>query len=252
MTTDFLRGVTDDLHPDVDRLVAGGIARGRARRRRHLAGTAVAAVAVIGVVGAGAVAVPPLLGSAPGEPPVATDPTSPTEAPTEAPTESPTESPMVLSVPPDPNGPPFAVAAKDVPSVVAQLAPGHDVGDPLTTAPYALVDAENEQIVHFRVDGMLTTFVITRASASLAHDCRDEAAVQCRRLEDGTRIQVAAPTTGDGVTMQSTIAMRHRWMVDVMSYNAAEGKDVAPRQPEPALSEDELVTIASNDVWFTD
>ena len=49
----LLRRTADDLAlPDVDRLVAGGVSRGRARRRRARIGTTLASVAVIGVVGA--------------------------------------------------------------------------------------------------------------------------------------------------------------------------------------------------------
>ena len=56
----LLRRATDDLHPDVDLLVAGGITRGRSRQRRARIGTAVAAVGVFGVIGAAAAVVPRL------------------------------------------------------------------------------------------------------------------------------------------------------------------------------------------------
>lgn len=56
---ELLRTATDDLDAPSQRLVAGGIARGRSRRHRHLAGTTIAAAAVIG---AAAIGVPQLVG----------------------------------------------------------------------------------------------------------------------------------------------------------------------------------------------
>lgn len=237
----LVQQATEHLHPDVDRLVAGALDRGRARRRRHLAGTAVAVVATFGVLGAGAAAVPQLGRDTAGDLPVATGGGTPTSTP------SPTPAPPTshLSEPGQPT-----VAAADIPRRVDELVHGHQVGGPLTHHPYQLVDAGSEKIVHFRVDGMLTTVVITRASASLAHDCADESTVECRTLADGAVVQVAEPTTHDQVTMRSVLAIGETWMVDVMSYNATDGKDVAPVQPEPALAEEELVALASSDAWF--
>ena len=56
--TELLRRASDDLAPDVDRLVSGGITRGRSRQRRARIGTTVASLAVIGVVGVLAAVVP--------------------------------------------------------------------------------------------------------------------------------------------------------------------------------------------------
>ena len=56
--TELLRRASDDLAPDVDRLVSGGITRGRTRQRRARIGTTVASLAVIGVVGVLAAVVP--------------------------------------------------------------------------------------------------------------------------------------------------------------------------------------------------
>jgi hypothetical protein len=245
----IFRQATEHLHADVDRLVAGGVDRGRARRRRHLAGTAVAAVATIGVIGAGAAVVPQQGPETARDVPVATGEgkatPSPSPTPTPPPSATPTRPTSHLSEPGEPT-----VSAADIPQRVDELVPGHDVGEPLMQSPYGVVDTGSEKIVHFLVDGMLTTVIINRASASLAYDCVDGSTVECRTLADGTVVQVAAPTTGDQVTMQGVIAIRETWMVDVMSYNAVDGKDVAPVQPEPALSEEELVALATSDTWF--
>lgn len=55
---DEMRRAADHLHPPVDRLVDGGMRRGRTLRRRHRAAEGVAAFAVVGLTG-GAVAVAP-------------------------------------------------------------------------------------------------------------------------------------------------------------------------------------------------
>jgi hypothetical protein len=252
---------THRLNPDVDRLVAGGLERGRVRRRRHLAGTAVAAVATVGVIGVGAAVVPQLTTGPGSGLPVAAGDTSSTTAPaaSAAPSASATATPTppVESDPPAPDtshlseSAPPTVHAADIPELVAELVPGHDVGAPLMQPPYGLSDAADDKTVHFEVDGMLTTVIINRASPTLAYDCAEEAKVDCRTLPDGTMLQVSAPATNDLVTMQEAIALGDTWMVDVLSYNAGDRpKGSAPVQDAPALDEEELVALATSDAWF--
>ena len=57
----LFRDSSSDLSPDVADLVAGGIARGRARRRRQGVGAALATVAVVGVIGVAASVAPGLV-----------------------------------------------------------------------------------------------------------------------------------------------------------------------------------------------
>ncbi|HET8716603.1 MAG TPA: hypothetical protein VFM50_02540 [Nocardioidaceae bacterium] len=248
---------THRLNPDVDRLVAGGLERGRVRRRRHLAGTAVAAVATVGVIGVGAAVVPQLTTGPAGDLPVASGETSSTVAasPSVPPSATPTPPPASESPAPDTThlgetaGP--TVHAADIPGLVDQLVPGHDVGEPLMQPPYGVSDAPDDKTVHFEVDGMLTTVIIGPASPTLAYDCADEAVVDCRTLPDGTVVQVSVPTVNDGVTMQEVIALGDAWMVSVLSYNADDRpKSSEPLQDAPALDEEELVTLATSDAWF--
>ena len=56
--TRLLDAATDDLRPDVDRIVAGSVGRGRALRRRARLATTLAAAAVIGVTGLAASLLP--------------------------------------------------------------------------------------------------------------------------------------------------------------------------------------------------
>ena len=56
--THLLDAATDNLRPDVDRIVAGSVVRGRALRRRARVGTTLAAAAVVGVTGLAASLLP--------------------------------------------------------------------------------------------------------------------------------------------------------------------------------------------------
>ena len=89
--------------------------------------------------------------------------------------------------------------------------------------------------MHFMYDGTLTTVVIERAD-SLA-SCADmvDPANQpdgkpggtCE-VVDGVLLLASARTKADQVTAQGVSAWVHGYVVTAISYNAAEGKDVAP------------------------
>ncbi|MEO5664327.1 MAG: hypothetical protein ABIR39_13680 [Nocardioides sp.] len=252
----LLRRATDNLRPDVDRLVAGGITRGRTRQRRARIGTAVAAVAVFGVIGAAAAVVP--LGGSPDSArhtDIASDPTTTSTTPP-APvedTKAQKKEDRELREVPAPLTATLAVGVADFAQTIASLAPGHEVTQPLTETSYPLVDEVEEQIAHFGVDGMLATVTIMRSSSAFEWECRQGAELGnrvCTQLADGAWQQVWGPDTADQVTAQGVTVWRHGFAVSVLSYNAAEGKDLAPLQPEPALSLAELTAIATSDVWF--
>lgn len=222
---ELLRRASDDLSPDVGRLVAGGITRGRSRQRRARIGTAVASVAVIGVVG-GLAAVVPLLGSSPqdGDAGLADDGVvaSDTSSPT------PTVTPTMLAL---------TIKAADVPAAVDTLLGTNLAGPPLLEPPYGVRDTADEKVVHFLYRGMLTSVVIERQAPPAG-------------ATDGTVTEASGPTTADGVTAQSATVWRYGFMITVMSYNAAEGKESPTLQPDPALTHDQLATIAGSDIWF--
>jgi hypothetical protein len=242
--------------------------RGRARRRRHLAGTAVAAVATVGVIGigVGAAAVPQLSAGPGGDVPLAAGgpsspgPSSPSSSAPATPGESPAASSSASPGESDPPVPdtsflsgeaPPTVHAADIPALVDELVPGHEVGAPLMQAPYGVSDAPEDKVVHFEVDGMLTTMIIGRASTTVAYDCADEAVVDCRTLPGGTVLQVGVPTTNDGVTLQEVVALGDTWMVEVLSYNAGDPpKESEPVQDAPALDVQERVALATSNAWF--
>lgn len=249
----LLRRATDDLRPDVDHLVAGGITRGRTRQRRARIGTAVAAVAVFGVIGAAA-AVVPQLGNpdAARQTDIASDTTTTPPVPVED-EQAEKQTLRELRNRPAPMTAALAVKAADFAQTIASLAPGHEVTQPLVEAPYPLVDEAEEQIAHVRVDGMLATLSIMRSSAAIEFECQQGAELGnriCTQLADGAWQLTWGPDTADQVTAQGVTVWRHGFAVSVLAYNAAEGKDVAPIRPDPVLSLDELTAIAISDVWF--
>lgn len=249
----LLRRASEDLAPDVEHLVAGGISRGRSRQRRARIGTAVASVAVIGVVGGLAIVVPQL-GASPDSAREAGFADGGAKAAAEKERtlrKKLRKAEQALRDQPAPITATLAVGATDFPTTVASLAPGHEIGAPVTEFPYPLVDDEQERVAHFLTDGTLTTVGITPSSAAIEWECHSgEPSATCTQLADGAWQQVWGPTTADQVTAQGVVVWRHGFTVSLLSYNAVEGKDVVPLLAEPALSLDELAVIAESEVWF--
>ena len=200
-------------------------------------GTAVGVVAVIGILGIGAVAVPPL--RALEQTPPATDP-SPTPVPTGAPPGP--RPPVDTGASPSAPGR-ITVAAEQVPATVEQLL-GRSGAGPVRDEPrYPVISADDQLVVHFMWEGTLTTLVIVPGTP------RDNCDRGCEEV-DGLVQQVGGPTTADGVTTSYATVWRDGHRIDVLSCNAAEGKGVEPVTAEPPLSSEELLTIARSPVWF--
>ena len=236
---------------DPDRLVAAGITRGRALRRRQRAGTAVAAVAVLGVIGVGAAVVPSFGdGSRPGSTPVASEPTpSVTTSPSPSASTSPTSSPT--SAPTPPGDVRIAVTAAEVPATVADLL-GRDGAGPLrTAAPYGAVSQPGELIAHFSWEGTLATVVIEESGDNPRKQCDQAGPGSTCTTNAAGDLQLAwGPTTGDGVTAQGVSVWQQGFEVSVLSYNAPEGKNVAPTMAAPPLSLHDLARVAGSAAWF--
>lgn len=258
---DLLDRATRDVPGDVARVAAEAGARGRRSLRRRRAGSILAAAGVTAAVAFG-VTVPDWGGSDPVQ--VAED--GPGVA------GSPSATPPPRQQPQRPDRP-ITIDAEDVPQLVGEAAGAEEIGPLLDEHPYPRIAEDQELILHFRLDGTLTTVVIEpsrdRATCrELAHESEAE-----RRLRDGDRtpssprlscrlvdgVQVGAVTTGSigsDVKVGSASAWNHGYKVDVVSYNVAAGKnadgseDVPALRSTPRIDGDTLVELATSEAWF--
>lgn len=251
---------TIDLAPDADRLVLGSLSRGRALRRRRRLQASLAGVAAVGILGLAVNGGSHLIGSDAGrDPDQFLDSPSAEASPSATPTAARSRETSTLpegattTMPIDAR---VVVAAREVPGVVAELVPTVNVGEVLEE-PDGVADLRQKKVVHFVVDGTLTTFAIERADtlATCAElvDPADqpdgEAGGRCVEHE-GVTLLLWGPETGDGVTAQGVMAFVHGYVVSATSYNATDGKGVAPILDAPPLSMDDLTTIVTSDRWF--
>jgi hypothetical protein len=233
--TELLHRASDDLVPDVDRLVSGGIARGRTRQRRARIGTTIASLAVIGVVGGLVVVVPRLddTRSAP-ERTIATQPTPTTPVPTEPAAAAPTS----LSRP-----------AADVPATVERILALQG----RVSEPDIHLDAPREKFVQFLVDGMVTEVGMHADPDGSRERCEDDAERldgTCREVEGGGLLLTWGPTLADGVTCTGVDLQRYGFDIWATSCNAAAGKDSAVLAPVPPLDAEQLRVLVSTHAWF--
>jgi hypothetical protein len=250
----LFHGATTDFVPDVDRLVQGGVARGRTLRRRRRVGTSLAAVAVVGILGVAAGAGSQLVGG---------DLGSTGSLYADTPSGTPSSTPSAAPSPPSgatstlPVDAEIAVAAADVPGIVAELLPAGTLGETLLDPPYGIADQRQKKIVHFVYDDTLTSFIIERADSLAtcaeqvdpANQADGEPGGQCVE-EDGVTLLTWGPETADGVTAQGVSAFVHGYVVTAISYNAIDGKDATPVSVDPAISMESLTTLVTSERWF--
>lgn len=239
--TELLRRASDDLAPDVERLVSGALTRGRSRQRRARIGTTVASLAVIGVVGGLAVVVPHEGGAdSARDPGIATDGASATETPTaEPPAAALLERPLA------------DFRAEQVHAIVDGIL-GTELGAPPRPTDTVLDDPD-EKVAYFPYAGMETAVGMGFNQLLTVARCEEVNARlggSCAELPDGTVQLTWGPTLADGVTCQGVSAYRYGYEVWANSCNAATGKDSPPLAPQPPLSLEQLSAIANNDVWF--
>jgi hypothetical protein len=228
---------TDDL--DVTALVDGGTRRGRSSLRRRRIGTSLSAAAVVAAVAVGGTATAQLLSGPPAEPPFASGSSS--SAPKDAPT----------SVEPGPVTARLAVAGADVPATIGEIVGDQtSAGEILKRDPFPFVDDAQQTIVHFFWQGTLTTFIVESAPATCAQ-WAPQAKGTCTTTPAGGELLTMPDTTADQVTArEASYWPGNGYVVSVLSYNAVEGKDVAPIMAEPPLSMDQLIAVATSDTWF--
>lgn len=283
----LLRRATADLRPDIDQLVAGGLARGRTRQRRARIGTAVATVAVFGVIGAGAAVVPHLGSGLDSD----RDPVQPATSTSSSPAPSPelTEGQVF------PDGRDAAVDMTEEQSLwtedadnapdVSVLRPlvteaqmrtelealtGGVVRPPIDGTPVASSEDQTRQF-HVTVEGALVTFMIRMynpaafsqdesvASLGPGYICRDAvpALPDCAQQDDGSWIQRAdSYSAGDVATARNEVrrdlvlTTTDGWQIDVAAYNVTAEKAGDVVAAEPVMKLAELEMIATNPGWY--
>lgn len=246
--TELLRRASDDLAPDVDRLVSGGIARGRSRQRRARIGTTVASLAVIGVVGAAAAVVPHGGGPDSTSSEVATEPTA-TETPTDPAPTDPTEAPTSTEGPPTSLPVELAVSAADIPPTVERV-----LGiEGRVTRPSVQRDERDDKFVQVLVDGMALDVGLELAADVTRAPCEADARRldgTCEAVDNGGWLLAWGPTLGDGVTCTGVNLVRYGFEVWATSCNAAAGKESPTLAPAPPLDAAQLRTLVLTNEWF--
>lgn len=233
--------------PEVERLVRGGVDRGRMIRRRRRIGTSLAAAAMVGVVGFAASVGPGLLSddqprSTGG---VAADPTS-------SGSDAPTSSEPSTTAPATPK-PKIAVKAKQIPDLVTAVVPG-------SVVPYeqygGYIDAGDEVVAIFQLNGMLVTAIINNSGGGdPLKRCHNNGAPRtCLAQPDGSVLQffsATGPAVDGGVASSGVSLYLPHQEITVQSHNAAAASDSPVLQPEPLITDPQLKKIVTQDGWVT-
>jgi hypothetical protein len=239
----LLDRATADLATDPHRVVAGGMARGRALRRRRRAGTAVAAVVVLGVIGAGAAAVPQPRG---GEPTVGV---------AAEPTASPSEQA-------EPASRRFGTDPAKTAAVLEQLLPEGEVRDRKAWSSDEPGKYQGGSLVW---NGGLVSMLLERED-----DRGAPRGPQERCLDSGGYVECAGLPNGDWYTTRTleepAAGVEHTgiWSTAVSlftvdgftltatAYNGPGEKHVRPTAAEPVLDGPQLERIVRDPVWLED
>jgi hypothetical protein len=250
----LFRDSSSHLSPDVTGLVAGGIARGRARRRRQGVGAALATVAVFGVIGVAASVAPGLGEGGDSAPTAATasDAVKPAEKPDVTQPREDIDAELAIAAEQIP-GEIASMLATDLPDALGSLGPV------LEDDTFPLVDTARQKTVHFLWDGTLTTFIIEPASTlGSCHEFAGQGDGVCE-VVDGLEVltwpnrtleELRVALESGEVAAQGVMVWQHGYVVSAISYNAPEGKDVPPVMDAPPISIEHLTEIARSEVWF--
>ncbi|MBD3923686.1 hypothetical protein IEZ26_03565 [Nocardioides cavernae] len=250
--TELLRRASDGLTPNVDRLVSGGIARGRAHRRRARIGTTVASLAVIGVVGGVAVVVPRLGEADSASSGVADRPDA------------------VTSRAADPDRPPPADELRALvdPDAMATTLLAMTGASRLDSYAVDATSADLQRVAHVVVDGAEVSFRIRWYNNPLvvadggeplppSHVCDPAPDTDCTTLPDGSRLlrEEVRPAGGTGVPTSFqertlTLATADGWQIDVIARNTSGEKEGSVMWDQPVLTMEEMQAIATSDAWY--
>lgn len=231
--TDLLQRATADLRAGSD-LVDRGIVRGRRRRRRHLVGTAAASVALLGIAGTGVA----VLGSGEGSAGRGTDtPVATAPAPTPSATPE-ADAPRLFGVDPAKTG---WVLGSLLTGEVSQRRAWSD-------------DPDEYRAGSVLLDGAQVTILVTRMTLP---ECGEQAPDSaCMTNGDGfsSTSTYDEPAPGGGRTgvrtSTATFYTADHFAVTATAYNAPSEKGSEPIQAQPVLSEQQLLALVNDPVWF--
>lgn len=259
-TSTLLDVATRDLGPDVDALVARGMVRGRALRRRRAAGTTLVAAVVAGVAGLGVVA--SIVGN---EGARAKDPTF---------FDRPTAS---ASAAPGPSAPrELGTRAAGVPDVFASIFPGDVAVIPGKENPMDGFDPRSQPIggqtgfpqsepgpgviADFTWNGFYLRAAVAPSDPAFGDTarqrCRGEAAGGgnvCENFAGGGALvsttMVNPPEDGTTTVRYVEYYTPDLWTVTLMVSNGATSRDHV-LAPQPPFTRAELTAAATSDAWF--
>ena len=277
---DLLEAASARLETDVDRLVEGGAARGRVRRRRRHLLAGVGTAAAVGVVATSVALLPGL-----GDGPVAEDgsgfagaPSASASVDDQAPVTRDQQlrklaSGATRSLPPVPAqvvpDAPLSMHDDAIHDQLAAMLPPGDVGPILTrkqNVNYVPSDVgTDERGLFFTYDGTETQFTVVPAReggcaawlAAVETD-RSRSYGECRTVGEAT--VVTEQYSQFGGRIQGVNAWAHGYQLSVFSSNVAPfdpdffpAPDSKKREvvtDQPPIDLDTLTQIATSDVWF--
>jgi hypothetical protein len=224
--TALLDEATRGLVPDVERLVAGAVTRGRRRRRHHQVGTALAAAAVVGVAGVAVGLSPAVRGAG----------------------DRAVDAPAVSSPSPDPA--PVRRIGFDPGKGAAVLESLLPEGEVSHAETWGSDGEEPRRGARLLLDGGEVLMILGRPAPGLDGDteqrCRVLAGAGCAVLDDGSWLAaVAGDSDGDTVRDRTIV---HLVTPDGWILQVSAGVGVGGRAP--VLTRGELTRIATDPVWF--
>lgn len=236
-TNALLESATADLEPPIDRLVAGGVARGRRLQRRRRATHALAAVAVVGVIGTAA-SVTPLSDTLRGS------------------------DSEVAVAPPAPSAPDQAPARR---VGIDQTKTAAVLSTLLPDGPVRWREAwydEGFQAASLLFSGREVTVRIDDPAAGAGEArarCEEQKpALACVEAESGDWIGSRTVEEADGSLETSRVSTtvsrftRDGFTVMATASNTDGEPGAEPSAPRPPLSIAELTTIVTDPIWISD
>lgn len=235
--TALLEAATADLTPDLDRLVAGGIGRGRVLRRRRRVMTTFASAAAIGVIGAGASVALQGGGSS-----RAIDPADTTPGPA-----TPTASGPAASGPRR-----IGFDVTKTAAVLESLLPEGEVRG--ATSSGSDKEGQLYRSAHLLFRGAMVEVSVEQPDVTdePMTSCRAQPTSTCTSLEDGSALGHVRfePADQPGViSLSSTLYAPDQFVVHVSAYNVSPTSS-EPVSEEPVLTQAQLDAIATDAIWF--